>query len=339
MRKLLVLVVLSFTALRGGASADVWQRSLDPRPDPDPFELWMAKGDEAAISANSKSISLQQIRKDLDVALEAYRAAAKANPKSGEPHYRLGMMLHSFFFDCDPNSLTAPPPPTCQRNARIDDRAREVVEAWDAFEARAPLDPRVNDILLQRALLRTKLVMSKPGDKTLLEGALKDYQALLDRSDGLLKHTAFLVLGNLAETHMMLGQLEQSIDVYKEAVNAGGRTSTIYGLAVALDRDERGSQATTLIRDQTFEEFENFEREFEQGSVFYVPAGEEHYYFALAQEAFGNFDEAIVHWKDYIKSGAHPQYQPRAKEHLDALLAKKNLRWRAPIVRDPLRGM
>lgn len=336
-RVVLAMLVVASTV---GARADVWQRSLDPRPDPDFYETLMAKGDEAAISANSKSISLQQIRKDLDAAIEAYRAAAKANPKSGEPHYRLGMLLQSFFFDCDPNQNTvAPPPPTCQRGARLDDRAREVVEAWDAFEQRAPLDPRVNDILLQRALLRTKLVLSKPGDRSLLEGALRDYRALLDRSDGLLKHTAFLVLGNLAETHMMLGQLEQSIDVYKDAIKSGGRTSTIYGLAVALDRDERGSQAMTLIRDQGFKEFEEFEKEFDNGLVFYVPSGEEHYYFALAQEAFGNFDAAIQRWKDYLQSGAHPQYQPRAKEHLDALLAKKNLRWRPPIVRDPLRGM
>ena len=319
------------------AGADVWQRAIDGRePDLEVYERLMAKADEAAISANSKSISLQQIRRDLDVAAEAYHAAAKANPRSGEPHYRLATLLHSFFFDCV--AFSAPPPLTCQRGARHDDKAREAVEAWDAFEARVPLDPRVNEILLQRAILRTKLLASTPNDNSLLEAALRDYQALLDRSDGLLQRTSFLVLGNLAETYMMLGQIEQAIDTYREAVRVGGSTSTMYGLAVALDRDERGAQAISIIRDQGIPAYEKFQQDFLDGDVFYVPAGEEHYYFALIEEAFGNVELAIEHWKLYIKSGAHPKFRPRANDHLDALLGKKNQRWRAPPPRDPLRG-
>ena len=320
------------------ASADVWQHAVaGPARDLDVYDSLMAKADEAAISANSKSVSLQQVRRDLDVAVEAYHAAAKANPKSGEPHYRLAALLHSFFFDC--GGFSAPPPLTCQRGARHDDKARETVEAWDAFEARVPLDPRVNEILLQRAILRTKLVASTPNNTALLEAALRDYQALLDRADGLLQRTSFLVLGNLAETHMMLGQIDQAIDTYREAVRVGGSTSTIYGLAVALDRDERGAQAMSIIRDQGIPAYEKFQQDFLEGDVFYVPVGEEHYYFALIEQAFGNADLAIDHWKSFIKSGAHPQFRARAKDHLDSLLGKNNLRWRLPVPRDPLQKL
>jgi len=332
MRALALLLVLI-----GTARADVWQRAIDgDESSLEMYESLLARGDEAALAANSKSVSLLQVRKDLDIATESYRAAAKVNPRSGEPHYRLGALIYSFFFEC--SSFSGQPPPTCQRGARNDDKAQEAVDAWDAFEARAPLDPRVNDMLLQRAILRTKLFTSKPTDKKLLEGALRDYQALLDRADGLLQRTSYLVLGNLAETHMMLGKIEDAIDVYKEAIKFGGGTSTVYGYAVALDRDERGALALTIIRDQGFAAYEKFQQDVSEGEVFYVPQGEEHYYFALVEEAFGNGDSAIDEWKLFIKSGAHPQFQARAKEHVDALLAKKNLRWRPPLPTDPFRG-
>lgn len=332
-------LVLAALLVAGSARADVWQRAIDGAQTLEAYEGLLARGDELALSANAKSVSLPQMKRDIEAALEAYRAAAKLNPKAGEPLYRIGALLHSFYFNCD--SFMSTPPQTCG-DAGKDRRAKEIVEAWDAFETRAPLDPRVNQMLLERAILRTKLVASNPGDKALLEGALKDYQALVDRADGLLRKSSYLVLGNLAETHMMLGQLDESIDVYREAIKAGGGTSTVYGLAVALDRDERGAQAATLIRDQGFDAYKQFEHDVHVlGNVFFVPPGEEHYYFGLIEEAFGNYDAAIAHWRLYIQSGAHPQYQPRAKEHLDELLGKsgkKNLKWR-PISRDPLRDL
>ena len=57
--------------------------------------------------------------------------------------------------------------------------------------------------------------------------------------------------------------------------------------------------------------------------TFFVPYGEEFYYFALAYEAFGMTESAIEYWQKYLMSGAHPEYQPRAKAHLDPLLAER----------------
>ncbi len=69
----------------------------------------------------------------------------------------------------------------------------------------------------------------------------------------------------------------------------------------------------------------------QQGGTFFVPEGEKFYYFALSDEAFGFEDEAIENWQRYIKSNAHPEFQPRAKAHLDVLLAKKQRRKAVPI--------
>ncbi|HLL20954.1 MAG TPA: hypothetical protein VK427_02435, partial [Kofleriaceae bacterium] len=46
-------------------------------------------------------------------------------------------------------------------------------------------------------------------------------------------------------------------------------------------------------------------------------------YYALAEEAFGNHDAALGYWRMFVGSGAHPQFHPRAKQHIDALAKKR----------------
>jgi hypothetical protein len=149
---------------------------------------------------------------------------------------------------------------------------------------------------------------------------------MIDHADSLNEGALALSYGNLAETYMMVGKLEQAIDAYKVAMRARGNTgaSLTYGYAVSLDRDEQGAEALRVIRSLRRESFEAFRLEHDRGGVFYVPRGEEEYYFALLHEAFGDTEEAIERWNLYIKSGAHPQFQPRAKAHLDALTKQRN---------------
>ena len=131
------------------------------------------------------------------------------------------------------------------------------------------------------------------------------------------------VWGNLAETYMMLGRLEDSIEMYKDSLRNGSDTATWYGFAVALDRDERTQQANDVIRSLGRDQRDSFHNRVMRGDTFFVPEGEKFYYFALVDEALGLEEEAISYWRQFINSGAHPQYQPRAKAHLDALLKKR----------------
>jgi hypothetical protein len=121
----------------------------------------------------------------------------------------------------------------------------------------------------------------------------------------------------------MVGRLEEAIETYREALRGASDTSTWYGYAVALDRDESSRQALEIIKSLGRDQRDLFHLQVMRGTTFFVPEGEKYYYFALADEAFGFDEEAIDNWRRFISSGAHPEFQPRAKAHLDGLTSKK----------------
>lgn len=316
-RCLLFVVILAATA-----NASVWDRALTRPEDQaarDRYDAKMRDGDTATLTATIQSTSLTGNLESIRRAEAAYRAAAAARPDEGEPYFRIGNLLDQMYYNCDG---VVPRPPTCDPNNMR--RAEAVIKAWEEFEAKAPLDPRINEVLVRRALLNTRLVDGSAADRRHLEKAARDYQAALDRSDGLTStRNDELLLGNLAETYMMLDRLDDAIAGYLQVIAIGAaRVSTVYGLAVALDRDGSGEQAIRRIQAQGPEGFEAFAKECLHRNVFFVPAGESAYYLALASEAFGNDGAALTLWNRYLASGAHPEYQPRAREHIEQLRGK-----------------
>jgi tetratricopeptide (TPR) repeat protein len=304
-----------------GATADasVWDRALQSPEDEAAKDLYDAKlleGDTATLTATIQSSSIASNFESIRRAEAAYRAAAAVRPREAEPYYRIGNLLYQMYYNCE--SLYSQLP-SCDPNNLT--HAESVIAAWEEFERRAPLDPRVAEILLPRALLNTKLINGNAGDRRHLEKAARDYQAALDRGDGLSATRGDeQLLGNLAETYMMLGQLDDAIASYYRAIAAGAaRVSTVYGLAVALDRDGSGDQAVRQIQGQGAEGLEAFTKECIRRSVFFVPSGESAYYFALASEAAGNLGAALTLWHRYLASGAHPEFQPRVREHIEQL--------------------
>jgi tetratricopeptide (TPR) repeat protein len=330
------------------AHADVWRHAIEqgsPDTQQDIYESEMKSGDELTLQATSGGVSSENIRQLVRHAAESYRNAANAKPLIAEPYYRLGRLEYSFYFEeCD-GSQFVQRSPLCPNNGMFDRKhAQEVIDAWDAFEARAPLDPRVggvrdgalsNDfnLLFHRAVLHTRLASKADPNATAeqqkamraentlhLLAATVDYEKIIERTD-LPDET---VLSNLAETYMMLNKLDQAIDTYRQALRSNRNTETMYGLAIALDRDERGEQAMDVILAQGEQAMVEFHKRIEAGITFFVPEGEKFYYFALADEAFGKTDLSIENWKAYIASGAHPEFQPRAQAHLDTLVHDKN---------------
>ncbi len=320
MKRALLVVALLATA----AHADVWKQATEGNQVQDAYDAALAEGDAYATRANARSLNATQVAKLVDQAIDQYTQAAKARPNEGEPYYRIANVLESYFTDCSSFTIRGVNmPPTCLGNGRVDlARAEQTVAAWDEFEKRASLDPRLADSLFSRAILRTKLVQQTKDSKKLLEGALADYRALLDRADGLTMAPPEQVWGNLAETYMMLGKMEDAIESYHIALRLGADASTAYGLAVALDRDGSPAEALEVIRSQSEESFRIYRLRYSRGEIFYVPQGEEFYYLALVYEAWDRLPESIEFWKQFIRSGAHPQFQGRAKQHLDALQAR-----------------
>jgi tetratricopeptide (TPR) repeat protein len=323
-RLALIALVIAHTA-----SADVWQHAIDAGSDPqqDVYDTAMRSGDELASQATAQAASREAIRALVQHAATSYRLAATLKPKDAEPYYRLGRLLYSFYFECTSGAIQMNPSSLCIADPSYFDRkhAEEVIAAWTTFEKLAPLDPRLGvmredglsvdfQLLFHRAVLHTRLA-----GKVDLEAATHDYEEILARAD----QPDETVLGNLAETYMMLGRLDDSIDTYREALRTGLRSETVYGLAIALDRDERGGQARDLILSQGEQAVTEFEKKVRNGDTFFVPAGEEYYYFALIYESFAMDENAIEYWQKYIQSGAHPEFRPRAKAHLETLLADK----------------
>jgi tetratricopeptide (TPR) repeat protein len=319
------------------ARANVWEQALatDQRlAARETYESELRKGDEHALLANNRGIAPKEVEHHLGLAIAAYHAAAAARPTVGEPYFRLGRLLYSFYIECHDAAQRYNRSPLCNPRQFKRARAREIIEAWDAFEQRVPLDPRLSvgafgetEILFRRAILHTKL-----GSKENLAAAARDYEKILARHDSGSDAVSEEVVGNLAETYMMLGQLEEAIEMYREALRNGSDTSTWYGFAVALDRDERTKQALDVIRSLGRDQRDRFHAKVIEGRTFFVPEGEKYYYFALVDEALGLDEDAIAYWQRFIASGAHPQYQPRAKAHLDALLKKKR---KSPLPIDP----
>jgi len=299
-------LVAACILVASAAHANVWQRAVDSdKPDraaEDKYESEMRQGDEHAILAGSLGASRSEVKRQLELATASYRAAALAKPKEGEPYFRIGKMLFSFYFDCSEPQSRRNAAFTCDPKMFDRDKAKKIIEAWDAFEARDPLDPRLsvialgdNEILFDRAILRTKLA-----GKADLAAAASDYEKILARRDGE-DGSAFRVLGNLAETYMMLGRMEDALETYRAALRGGPDTSTWYGYAVTLDRDESTRQALDIFKALGPEQLERFIFEVAQGNPFFVPDGEKFYYFALGKEAFGFDEEASEYWKSFIQ--------------------------------------
>lgn len=329
MRSLVVLVALAATA----HANNIWRHAIDlgsPDVHQDVYDAEMRDGDSLTLQATSQSSSRDNVGSLVRQAAMSYQKASEAKPEMAEPYYKLGRLLYSFYFECSDTAVLQVHPSLLCQTGFDSKHAREIIAAWDAFEARAPLDPRVSvernsasvdtdfNLLFHRAVLHTRLAGEVKGDaaKAELQAATKDYEKILARTDA----PDDTILSNLAETYMMLGNLDLSIDTYRQALRTNRNTETMYGLAVALDRDERGDTAKDVIVAQGMQAMNEFHKRVGSHITFFVPQGEEYYYYALAFEAFGLNDSAIEFWKKFIASGAHPEFQPRAQAHLAPLL-------------------
>lgn len=135
--------------------------------------------------------------------------------------------------------------------------------------------------------------------------------------------------GNSAETLMALGRLDEAIGRYRAAVDmAGGsardRALGLFGLAVALDRDEQLEKSREAIRQALA-----LEQQLGMGplhlledrGVFFMPRGEEHYYAALGQLALGHDDVAAASLRRFLEEVPGSRYAARARARLAELAA------------------
>lgn len=317
----LALAAAAATVAAPAHADDFWSelaRVPDAEVSERDYDRAMLDGDTNLDLAVAETVVAVRRKKYLDRALHSYELAALARPDAAEPHFRAAAALHAFYLECDPLQSAA----LCSLGSGIRTQlpaktvTDRLIRHWDAFEAKAPADPRVvDDVLFERAILHTKLATREH-----LEAARTDYRKILawrhttDRDSN--------VLGNLAETEMMLGNLDDAIVAYRRTLEIDQSVSHNFGLAVALDRDEQGQQARAILRAYGVEGVAALQRQISRGQVFYVPDGEAYYYVALGCEAVGLYDDAIRFYDLFLASGAHPQFAARARANRAAVASR-----------------
>jgi tetratricopeptide (TPR) repeat protein len=307
------------------AGPSLWETASEKDGE---YAKLLAEGDEHAISAaqaREQAIALMRgpsgvtrrsraaedrAKNFARLALTAYEAAAKAKPTSEEPHYRAGEVLLAFMLD-----------KTISPRSSLD----RAIEHWRQFEKKAPLDPRLLNILDARSISLTKR-----GGKKNLEAALADYNYqldLIDQSSDSRRDTLARRVSNRAEIYMMLGDLKNSIAGYEKALSLQRDTTYGYGLAVALDRDKQGARARATAKD--FARTDSTNALVREGT-FYVPDGEVNYYLAIRAEGRGDYRGAVAAYKEFIKRVPMSPWVQQARANIKDLAPKAA---RQPIVK------
>jgi tetratricopeptide (TPR) repeat protein len=314
-------VAMMTTSYASVDGEQVWDQAISSDPQihaRQVFEQAMLIGDDkVALAVAAERTSRKRL---IEEAVAAYERAAVASPNEIEPHIRAAAVLNAFYIECA-HDLAALCGHLLNRGA-----AERIIAHWDQVERIAPLDPRVTEeILFSRAILHTKL----GGDEHWIAAAA-DYQKVLEAVAGGGRTNPIVgsngvranALGNLAETFMMLGDLDRAIETYRATLALEPDLSSAFGLAIALDRDEQVTESRRLMLAQGPTALVEFIERIQRGLTFFVPEGEAEYYLGVGTEFAGDDVGAIEHFEAFVRSGAHPRYQPRARVHIALLRAR-----------------
>lgn len=131
--------------------------------------------------------------------------------------------------------------------------------------------------------------------------------------------TRGIMASNCAESAMAAGDLKLSARLYRESLRLRPRSNNAawWGLMVALDRQgltwpSNRAAARALVLDPSLSGLKG-------PDVFFVPAGDVHYYLALAREAQGRLRLAMRQWTRYLRKQPRSRYASRARDHLRRL--------------------
>ena len=130
--------------------------------------------------------------------------------------------------------------------------------------------------------------------------------------------------GNLGDCYQALGRLDEAIEEYALAAAAAPKNAApLFGLAVALDRDEqvtRSHDAMTraLALDAQLSALSS------SGNYFFAPAEDAHYYLGLAHQMASGSDPvrrmaAISRFRRYLSATGMGPWAKRARAHLAEL--------------------
>ncbi|HWM86693.1 MAG TPA: hypothetical protein VNO33_12665 [Kofleriaceae bacterium] len=291
---------------RSARSDELWRRA-GAHANQEPYRRAMVRGDEYALrAAEQATLGHGEPANSLALrATQSYEQAAALDGRAVEPHYRAAEVLYLHFVEESDHPQRHP--------------AERAVRHWDAFERKAPRDPRLESIYFRRSLTFTKL-----GGYENYRRAAADYESelrLIDPGSAPEEQMA-RVLSNAAEIYMALGDLDRALTLYYDSIEFATTSQRLYafGLAVALDRDGQAVKARETIR-----RFGGFSQDVlrpPEGGVFFIPEGDEHYYQALGHESAGQLESAINHYRQFLRVQPKSPYAERAQHNIKTLEAK-----------------
>jgi len=273
----------------------------------DPYRRAIARGDQLALrAAEQETLGHGEPANVLALrAADAYERASALDPRAAEANYRAAEVLYLHFIQESNHPQRLP--------------AERAVRQWAEFERKAPRDPRLQSIYFERSLTFTKL-----GGPDNYRRAAADYEKelrTLDPSSAPEEQVA-RVLSNAAEIYMALGDLERALTLYYDSIEFATTSQRLYafGLAVALDRDGQATKARETIRRFGGYSYEVLNPR--DGSVFFIPDGDEHYYQALGHDTAGQLESAINHYRQFLRVQPGSPYAERARQNIAQLEAR-----------------
>jgi tetratricopeptide (TPR) repeat protein len=244
-------------------------------------------------------------------ALRSYERALAIGPREREIHDR-ALIAATFISDPGPGG-----PELC---APCRDGYEGVVRHIDAIRKLHPHDTREVSHAWQLAVVLSKLGgLGGPAADGYFERAIKEYELwrrLVDETDPNVSRNLSTSYGNAAELLMAVGRLDEAIALYQLSIDLNPLEPLHYfGLAVAYDRDGQWEKAVTTMRD-ALGRLPGLQR-LEADQVFFVPAGDEIYYHALAQLVMGTDREVVrALFTRFLTKARESKYHARAREHL-----------------------
>ena len=283
-RAAIVLAVVLATLPARGDDVDFWDNARTPelpryrRELRAGLQLLEASDVDAAVEPDRRGVLLR------GAAVHFERAAAMV-PDRIDAHYWLGTVLFAL---------------------RDDDAAIAAFRRVRALQRDSPFE----------ADIAFKLGVSYTRQQRFAEAVTEYDRTLTFALDERLRSVA---LSNRAEVQMGMGRLDEAITSYRMAFDADDRNAgALWGLAVALDRDEQvgpaREQAARALRIDA-------DKQGILGSdVFFVPAHERHYYLGVAFEAAGDQEHALEEWSGFLlAAGSEGRWSRQAARHVQDL--------------------
>lgn len=342
-RKLLIACAALATAGGPAHGSDGFWDQAEPNQALSEREQLIAQGTDAGDLARTFQREAFEARRDNDLrrnrdarssmresgehAILLLEKALEMSPNDANLHYALGEYYYEFLYSYYEDDL----PMATKMNAT----GKKAIAHWDAFDRLAPTDPRRVNAFRgwsprgfsgQTYQLRTpyqfkrSIIYTKLGGEENYKKSLAEYEYCIEISPSGQTTTGWFaqLLSNSAEILMALGRLDQAVERYRDSIEYESDPLYYYGLAVALDRQGQTESALEYMRLGRSYEHSPLSA-LARDSVFFIPMGDVHYYYALGYEAAGDTKEAIKHYRAFLRTAIDSRYRSRAQQHIDYL--------------------